>query len=127
MLRMNSKFITPEGFAMRRAYFNAKDTGLFEKKRQPGPPPNPMAMMSDPRMMQNMMKGNVVNMIPMVVIGGAISWVYSGFVTSKTRATSCVVRGEARGMRVSRRHSLPGSQGPVSFDHSLQAHAAAGH
>ncbi len=33
-------------------------------------------------MMQDMMKGQITGMLPMVVIGAVINWVFSGFLTS---------------------------------------------
>ena len=41
-------------------------------------------------MMQDMMKGQMMNMVPMMVMGGVISWYFSGFVTCTLRLL-CVI------------------------------------
>lgn len=37
----------------------------------------------DPTMMTEMLKNNISNMVPMIVIGGVINWAFSGFLCSK--------------------------------------------
>lgn len=77
LLRENGKFLSPQSFAMRKNFFNNEETGYFKTQNRPPVAPNSTAMLSD------MVKGNFVNVLPMVVIGGWINWMFSGFVTTK--------------------------------------------
>jgi len=68
-------------FLIRRHYFNNEETGYFKQAaKRPSQQPNPM---TDPTMMTDMLKGNVTNVLPMLLIGGWINWTFSGFVTTK--------------------------------------------
>ncbi|XP_054159653.1 ER membrane protein complex subunit 3-like [Oppia nitens] len=81
LLRENGKYLPKQSFLIRRHYFNDEETGYFKvsQKRQTAAP-NPM---TDPSMMTDMLKGNVTNVLPMILIGGWINWTFSGFVTTK--------------------------------------------
>lgn len=65
---------------MRRQFFNNEEAGYFKTQKRAAVNQNPM---TDPSMMTDMLKGNVTNVIPMIVIGGWINWMFSGFVTSE--------------------------------------------
>ena len=58
---------------MRKNYFVNEETGFFIKQKRQA---NVKMPMNDPTMMADMVKGNFLNMIPMVVIGGWINWVF---------------------------------------------------
>ena len=45
-------------------------------------------MLPDPSMMTNMIKGQALNYVPMVVLMSLISWAFSGFVISKLNSTT---------------------------------------
>lgn len=81
MLLMNGHFIPRGAFEMRRQFFVNEEEpseGFLEKnKRESFTPPNPM---SDPAQMNNMMMGSLSNMLPMMLVGGIINSVFSGFV-----------------------------------------------
>lgn len=79
VLRENSKYIPKSSFNMRKQCFNCQDTGYLTQKR----PPVNQNMMTDPSMMSEMLKGNITNVLPMIVIGGWINWMFSGFITTK--------------------------------------------
>ena len=77
LLRENGKYLTPQAFAMRKHFFNNEESGYFKTQKRPPATPNSSAMLTD------LVKGNFINVLPMVVIGGWINWMFSGFVTTK--------------------------------------------
>lgn len=79
-LRENGKYLPEQSYQMRRNFFNDDESGYFKTQKRAAQQPNPM---SDPNMMTEMLKGNVTNVLPMILIGGWINWTFSGFVTSK--------------------------------------------
>lgn len=79
LLRENSKYIPRSSFVVRRYAFNKEEDGYLTQKR----PPVSQNMMTDPTMMTDMLKGNLTNVLPMIIIGGWINWMFSGFITSK--------------------------------------------
>ncbi|XP_040579390.1 ER membrane protein complex subunit 3 [Lepeophtheirus salmonis] len=79
-IRENAKYLPKHSFLMRRHFFNNAESGVLKTNTPKTAPPNPMM---DPSMMTDMLKGNITNMLPMIVIGGWINWHFSGFVTTK--------------------------------------------
>ncbi|PIK54475.1 putative ER membrane protein complex subunit 3 [Apostichopus japonicus] len=80
LLRENGKYLPKRSFQMRKHYFNDEETGFFKTQNREPAMQNPMA---DPSMLTEMMKGNLTNILPMIVIGGWINWTFSGFVITK--------------------------------------------
>ncbi|KAL4710294.1 hypothetical protein ACJJTC_011548 [Scirpophaga incertulas] len=80
LLRENGKYLPKNSFAMRRYWFNNEETGYFKVQKRSASSQNPM---TDPGMMTDMLKGNITNVLPMIVIGGWINWMFSGFLTTK--------------------------------------------
>lgn len=80
ILRENGKYIPKESFLMRKNYLVNEETGWFVKQKRQAKTTMPM---NDPKVMADMLKGNFLNMIPMVVIGGWINWAYAGFLCTK--------------------------------------------
>jgi len=77
-LRMNAKYINEHAFNIRKSYLIRKKVGILREK-VPGPT-NPM---SNPMAMMDMMKGNMVYMIPNFVMMGFVSYFFSGFICLK--------------------------------------------
>ncbi|NXH88127.1 EMC3 protein, partial [Edolisoma coerulescens] len=73
-------FFCFQSFLSRKYFFNNPEDGFFKKTKRKVVPPSPM---TDPTMLTDMMKGNVTNVLPMILIGGWINMTFSGFVTTK--------------------------------------------
>ncbi|XP_055016131.1 ER membrane protein complex subunit 3-like [Boleophthalmus pectinirostris] len=80
ILRENGKYLPRQSFMMRKHYFNNSETGFFKKTKRKVIPKNPL---TDSGMVLDMMKGNLTNVLPMILIGGWINWAFSGFLTTK--------------------------------------------
>jgi len=79
-LRENGKYIPKQAFLARKDFLLRKEGTITKGKEKVGQTRNPM---TDPNMMTDMIKGNLLNVLPMIVIGGWIQWTFSGFVTTK--------------------------------------------
>lgn len=78
MVRANGRWLPKESFSKRQSFFIDAEDGFLVKHKRNAPPTNPMM---DPKNMTQMMQGNMLNMIPMVVVGAIINSVFAGFVT----------------------------------------------
>ncbi|KAI6230972.1 ER membrane protein complex subunit 3 [Aphelenchoides besseyi] len=80
LLRENGKVLPPQSFGMRKQFLAEEEHGYLPKRiDKQTAQPNPL----DPSMISEMLKGNMLNMIPMIFIGGWINWTFSGFLTTK--------------------------------------------
>lgn len=61
LLRENGKYLTPQSFAMRKHFFNNEESGYFKTQKRPPATPNSSAMLTD------LVKGNFINVLPMVI------------------------------------------------------------
>lgn len=77
-LRVNGNYLNPQAFHKRKAYLIRKKTGVLREKTPP--PQNPM---SNPMAMMDMMKGNIIFMVPNFAMMGFVSSFFSGFVCLK--------------------------------------------
>jgi uncharacterized membrane protein (DUF106 family) len=65
---------------MRKSFLADEENGYLPKRIEKQ---TTQANALDPSMISEMLKGNMLNMIPMIFIGGWINWTFSGFVTTK--------------------------------------------
>ena len=79
-LRGQGWVLPPARFEARKALFNERKTGLLRAKKDEPPPANPM---QDPAFMQNMMKQQLVTMVPQMGMMAFVSFFFSGFVLCK--------------------------------------------
>ena len=80
LLRANGNLLSRRDFEMRKTLFLDEQKGYLQARMDSKTNnPNPL----DPAAMTEMLKGNMLNMVPMIVIGGWINWTFSGFVTTK--------------------------------------------
>merc|ERR1719460_2239488 len=78
-----ARLLPAAAFNTRKAYFNAKDKGLLvQKVKKSGVNP-----MSNPMGMVDHMKGNMLYMLPNMVMMGIISFFFQGFVLVKVPFT----------------------------------------
>lgn len=80
LLRENGQYIPKSSFIMRRHFFNNEETGYFKTQKRAAVLPNHM---TDPNIMNEMLKGNISNALPTLLIGSWFNWMLSGFVTTK--------------------------------------------
>uniref|UniRef100_H3A825 ER membrane protein complex subunit 3 n=1 Tax=Latimeria chalumnae TaxID=7897 RepID=H3A825_LATCH len=78
ILRENGKYIPRQVSRKFWGFFEPINCCKNLKKKKKVPKP-----ISDPSMLTEMMKGNLTNVLPMILIGGWINWAFSGFVTTK--------------------------------------------
>lgn len=82
-----SRFIPKEAFLSRKSYFNDSEEGYFKQTRPT------LNILQDPSAMLNMQMGKMVQIIPMMLIGGWMSFVFSGFLLTKvaTQYNLCIL------------------------------------
>eukprot|EP01038_Epipyxis_sp_PR26KG_P008053 gene8053-10911_t len=78
-LRAFGKLLNDKSYLKRKAYYIRKKVGLLYEKNIPGPA-NPM---SNPMAMVDMMKGNMIYMIPNFAMMGFVGYFFSGFICLK--------------------------------------------
>jgi len=78
--RQNAKFLPPFAFTSRKKYLQTKKVGLLCQKQERAE--NPM-MSGNPSFQMNMMKGQMTNMLPSILMMTFVSFFFSGYVISK--------------------------------------------
>merc|ERR1711865_93010 len=79
VLRMHSGFIPEESFRMRKKFLIDEHLSKAKEKN----PMDAMQMMNDPSMFMDMMKKNMVMVVPQMAMMGWVSYFFSGFIVGK--------------------------------------------
>jgi len=80
LLRENGHFLPANSFEIRKRHLIGEQGALTIGKDTEGAVKNPM---QDPSMMGDQLKGQMTNMLPMIVIGGWVSYAFSGFLAAR--------------------------------------------
>jgi len=79
MLRAHHKYIPHAGFLSRLKFLKENYLSKAKKKN----PADALSQMQDPNMMQDMMKKNMVMVVPQIAMMGWVSYFFAGFVVGK--------------------------------------------
>ncbi|KAK9448976.1 integral membrane protein DUF106-domain-containing protein [Limtongia smithiae] len=90
-LRSNGQFIPPASFLSRKTYLIKsfregiflKDQEAFQKRDEPKPPANPLTEPGGMDQMMDMVKGQMVMIIPQTVLMSWVNFFFSGFILMK--------------------------------------------
>ena len=80
--RIHGAWVSPAGFAQRRAALVDKERGLLCQESDPSQNPQ-QQMLSDPSMMNDMMAKNLNMIVPQLATGAWVNFFFSGFVVAR--------------------------------------------
>jgi hypothetical protein len=81
LLRENGRYLPKQAFLIRKYYFNDKDNGFFKKQNRHAE--QTMKSPFDQLAMGEMVKGNLLQVVPMLAIGSWINYAFAGFLCAK--------------------------------------------
>jgi len=80
LIRENGHYLPANSFHIRKQHLTSEEGPLTVGMNTEGAVRNPM---QDPMQMGDALKGQMTNMLPMIVIGGWVSYTFSGFLTAR--------------------------------------------
>ncbi|KAL7671599.1 hypothetical protein ACOME3_006492 [Neoechinorhynchus agilis] len=85
MLRENGSFLPRESFEARKRFLTDEENGYLniELEDLQNTPPSSTNPAFDPTTMTEMLKGNLINVLPMFVVGGWINYAFNGFLCTR--------------------------------------------